>query len=155
MDVSKRQICWRTRSDESQVEIADIQLIIFIIEKEKMSSINAKEMELKCTTKWDIYKIFAITGEIYLPLMNQINWDFIRDLLSGDKLGSPSPSPLKYIEGNRVKIIDVPHIDKLYVTDLPQFASNYWNIRRYIPEYKCEKYLSRKWIWNISKFLTV
>ena len=86
-----------------------------------MSSIDIMEMALKCTTKSEVYKVLTITGGIYLPPVDQINWDFIRDLLLGDKLVSPFSSPLKYIEGNRVKIIDFPHIDGLRVTDLLQF----------------------------------
>ena len=130
-----------------------------------MSSIDVREMALKCTTKSEVYKVLTITGGIYLPPADQINWDFIRDLLFDDKLLYPFSSPLKYmseswiktslkyIEGNRVKIIESPHIEWLCVTDLLQFESNQWNIRRYMPEYECEKYPSQKWIWNISKML--
>ena len=116
-----------------------------------MSSIDVREMALKCTTKSEVYKVLTTTGEIYLPPVDQINWDFIRDLLSGDKLVSFYESPLKYIDGNNVKIINVPHIEGLRVPDLLEFASKHWDISRYMPEYECEKYPSRKWIWNVSK----
>ena len=58
------------------------------MEEQKMSSIDVREMALKCTTKSEVYKVLTTTGEIYLPPVDQINWDFIRDLLSGDKLVS-------------------------------------------------------------------
>ena len=43
---------------------------------------------LKCTTKAEVYKVSTITGGIYLPPIEQINSDFIREILSGDKLVS-------------------------------------------------------------------
>ena len=71
-----------------------------------MSSI-IREMAFKCT-KSKVNKVLTFTWGIYLPPVDQISWDFIRDLLSVDKLVSPFSSPLKNIERNRVKTIDVP-----------------------------------------------
>ena len=56
------------------------------MEEEKMSTIDVREMALKCTTKDKVYKILTTTCEVYLPPIDKINWDFIRDKLSGDKL---------------------------------------------------------------------
>ena len=39
-----------------------------------------------CTTKEEVYRVLATSGEIYLPPVQQTNWDFIIDILSRDKL---------------------------------------------------------------------
>ena len=58
------------------------------MEEEKMSTIDVREMSLKCTTKNKVYKVLTTIGEVYLPPIDKINWNFIRDILSGDKLVS-------------------------------------------------------------------
>ena len=55
------------------------------MEEEKQNIFDVKEMALKWTTKGEIYKVLTTTGEIYLPPIDQINWDYIRDILWGDK----------------------------------------------------------------------
>ena len=57
---------------------------------------------------------------------------------------------LKYIDYNQVKIIDVRHIEGLHIPVILAFTSRHWDINSYLPEYECEKYLSRKWIWNVD-----
>ena len=117
-----------------------------------MSSIDVREMALKWTTKAEVYKVLTTTGGIYLPSVDQINWDFIRDILSGEKLVSFHLTR-KYIEWSKIKIFELPHIEGLRIPDLLEFASKHWAINKYMPEYECEKYPSRKWIWNVSEFL--
>ena len=56
------------------------------MEEEDKSLIDVREMSLKCTSKREVYKVLSITGNVYLPPESQINSDFIRDILSGDKL---------------------------------------------------------------------
>ena len=63
------------------------------MEEEKVSTIEVREMALKCTTKAEVYKVLTITGGVYLPPMDQTNCDYIRDILSGDKLVSTSSYP--------------------------------------------------------------
>ena len=58
------------------------------MEEEKLSTIDVREMALKCTTKEEVYKVLTTTGGVYLPPVEQTNWDFIRDILWGDKLVS-------------------------------------------------------------------
>ena len=58
------------------------------MEEEKLRTIDVREIALKCTTKAEVYKVLTIIGGIYLPPIEQINSDFIRDILSGDKLVS-------------------------------------------------------------------
>ena len=60
--------------------------MIINMEEEKLVNIDVREMALKSTTKAEIYKVLTTTGEIYLLPVDQINYDFIRDILSGDKL---------------------------------------------------------------------
>ena len=47
----------------------------------------------------EVYKVLTTTGEVYFPSIDQINLDFIMDLLWGDKL----VSSLSYSEVHRVK----------------------------------------------------
>ena len=62
-------------------------LMIINMEEEKLANIDVREMALKSTKKAEIYKVLTTTGEINLiPPVDQINSDFIRDILSGDKL---------------------------------------------------------------------
>ena len=63
-------------------------------EKDKMCTLDAREMALKCSTKGEVYKVLSVTGAMHLPPVEQVNWDFVRDLLCGDKLVSLS---IKYI----------------------------------------------------------
>ena len=59
------------------------------MEEEKLTKIDVREMALKCTTKAEIYKVLVNCGRVYLSPVDQINDDFISDILSGDKLVSP------------------------------------------------------------------
>ena len=120
------------------------------MEEEKQNIIDVREMALKWTTKGEIYKVLTTTGEIYLPPIDQINWDYIRDILWGDKPEVVEIN-LKYISWNEVKIIEVPHIEGLRIPEILNFARRHWNIGKYLPEYEWEKYSSRKWIWNVGK----
>ena len=58
------------------------------MEEEKLSTIDESEIALKCTTKAEVYKVLTITGGVCLPPIEQINSDFVRDILTGDKLVS-------------------------------------------------------------------
>ena len=58
------------------------------MEEEKSAVIDVREMALKCTTKDEVYNVLSTTGGIYLPPVEQVNWDFIRDILCGNKLVS-------------------------------------------------------------------
>ena len=122
------------------------------MEDEKLSSIDVREMALKWTTKAEVYKVLNTTGGIYLPPVDQINWDFIRDILSWGQAGKLSFNlevhRMKQSKNNRTASYrSIAH------TDLQEFASKHWAINKYMPEYECEKYHSRKWIWNVSEFL--
>ena len=57
-------------------------------EEDKMSILDARDMALKCSTKGQVYKVLSVTEAMHLPPVEQVNWDFIRDLLRGDKLVS-------------------------------------------------------------------
>ena len=52
---------------------------------ENTETIDARELALKWSTKEEVYKVLTISGNVYLPPVQQINCDFIRDLLWGDK----------------------------------------------------------------------
>ena len=58
------------------------------MEEEKSVFIDVREIALKCTTKGEVYKVLSTTGGVFLPPVEQVNWDFIRDILCGDKLVS-------------------------------------------------------------------
>ena len=49
------------------------------------SSIDIRELSLKWTSKRKVYQTLAVTGNVYLPPIDQVNWDFISDVLTGDK----------------------------------------------------------------------
>ena len=55
------------------------------MEDENMSYVDVREMALKWSTKSEVYKVMTITVNVYLPPVDQINSDFIRDILWGDK----------------------------------------------------------------------
>ena len=55
------------------------------MEGENMSFIDVRDMVLKWSTKAEEYKALTITGNIYIPLVDQINSDYIRDILWRDK----------------------------------------------------------------------
>ena len=55
------------------------------MEDENMSYVDVREMALKWSTKSEVYKVMTITGNVYFPPVDQINSDFIRDILWGDK----------------------------------------------------------------------
>ena len=69
------------------------------MEEEKLDNIDIRELARKSTTKAEVYKVLTTTGGIYLPPVDQINSDFIRDILAGDKLVSHS----SYCSVHRVK----------------------------------------------------
>ena len=140
------------RTDTSQVWIISSKLIIIFMEEEKLSSIDFREMALKWTTKAEVYKVLTTTGGIYLPPVDQINWDSIRDILSEEKLVSLYLTR-EYVEWSKIKIIELPHIEGLRIPDQLEFGSKHWAFNKYMPEYEYEKYPSRKWIWNVSEFL--
>ena len=56
------------------------------MEEEKFSTVDVREIVLKCTTKCEIYKVLTTTGGVYLPPVEQTNCDIIRDIICGDKL---------------------------------------------------------------------
>ena len=55
------------------------------MEEEKMPFIDVREMALKCTSKAEVCRVLTTTAGVYLPPLDQINWDFARDILSGEK----------------------------------------------------------------------
>ena len=99
-----------------------------------------------------LYKVLTTTGEVYPPSVDQIKADFIMDLLWGDKLVSRQ-SYSKVHRVKYVKIIEVPHIEGLRIPEILEFASKHWRIDKYMPDNDSEKYPSRKWIWNVGKWL--
>ena len=58
------------------------------MEEEILAKIDVREMALKCSTKVYVYKVLVISGGIYLSSVDQINGEFIRNILSGEKLVS-------------------------------------------------------------------
>ena len=56
------------------------------MEMENMSMVDVREIALKWSTKAEVYKVLTITGNVYLPPVYQINSNFIRNVLWGEKL---------------------------------------------------------------------
>ena len=50
-------------------------------EEGKMCILHAREMELKCSTKVEVYKVLSVIEAIFLLPVEQVNWDFVRDIL--------------------------------------------------------------------------
>ena len=42
-------------------------------EEDKMCTLDAREMALKCSTKGEVYKVLSVTGAMYLPPVEQVN----------------------------------------------------------------------------------
>ena len=59
--------------------------IIDYMEPRNTETIDVIELALKWSTKEEVYKVLTISGKVYLPPVQQVNWDFIHDLLWGDK----------------------------------------------------------------------
>ena len=57
---------------------------------------------------------------------------------------------MKFVEADRVKIIEVPHIEGLRIPEMLAFVGEHCEIGKYLPDYDWEKYPSRKWIWNVG-----
>ena len=60
------------------------------MEKDKIKTLDVREMALKWTTKAEVDKKLTITGGVYLAPMDQTNCDYVREILNGDKLVSTS-----------------------------------------------------------------
>ena len=58
------------------------------MEEEKFNSVDVRELALKWISKREEYQTLWVTGNIYLPSCDQINSDYVSDVLSGDKLVS-------------------------------------------------------------------
>ena len=63
------------------------------MEQDSMETLDVKEIAMKWSTKEEIYKVLTVTVNIYLPSVEQINWDFIRDISRGDTLVSHRLNP--------------------------------------------------------------
>ena len=46
--------------------------------------VDVRELALKWSSKEEVYKVHTITGKVYLPPVQQVNWDFINDLMWGE-----------------------------------------------------------------------
>jgi hypothetical protein len=46
---------------------------------------NVKELGVKCQSKKDMYKVLQVTGRIFLPPIEQANYQFIAQLVTGEK----------------------------------------------------------------------
>ena len=44
-------------------------------EEDKMCILDAREMALKWSTKAEVFKVLSVTGAMYLPPVEQVNWD--------------------------------------------------------------------------------
>ena len=61
-----------------------------------MSSVDVRVMALNCTGGSEVYKVLTLTGNVYLPPMQQINSDFIRNIMWGEKLVTSISDSLVY-----------------------------------------------------------
>jgi hypothetical protein len=52
------------------------------MEKEDLT---VNEMALRARSKKEMYQFLQVEGEIYLPPSSQVNWDYVADILSGEK----------------------------------------------------------------------
>ena len=63
-----------------------IVLSALLMKEEKFGIMDVREIDLKCITNGEVYKVLTTTGGVYLPSVEQTSCDFIRDILCGDKL---------------------------------------------------------------------
>ena len=110
------------------------------MEEEKAGSIDVRQMALKWTTKAEVYKVLTTSGGVYLLPIDQVNWDFIRDIIFN----------LKVYRVKQYKNHWSSLIEGLRIPDLLEFAEKHWPIEQFMPDYNCEKYPSRNWIWNVG-----
>ena len=60
------------------------------MEEKKLRIFDGREMILKWTTKTEVYKELTIACGVYLPLIDQTNYDYVRDILCRGKFVSTS-----------------------------------------------------------------
>ena len=120
------------------------------MEEEKSVFIDVREIALKWTTNVKYTRYYQQQVESFFLL-----WSKWTEISSGTFSVEINlwvvTLILKCIDCNQVKIIEVPHIEGLRIPEILTFARRHWNIDSYLPEYECEKYPSRKWIWNVGK----
>ena len=81
---------------------------------------------------------------IYLPPISYANQKKLRGIGDDEKL---------FIRCSQVKIVKVPHIKGLEVSNIRQFGNENGNILDYLPEYVYSKEPNRVWIWNLVNTL--
>ena len=124
-------------------QIETVPTFIQIIEDLSIIKLNGRRKACKSwckrngtqiTTKAEIYKVLVTSGSIYLTPVDQTNGDFIRDILSRNKLVRHK-FIFKYGDWNKVRIIEEPHIEGLHIPELLKFAEKHWAIEKYMPDY--------------------
>ena len=68
----------------------------------------------------------------------------MRELMHGSK---------QYIKLHKVKVIQVPQYEGLFVKDILKFAKTKVDIDEYLLEFEYNKEPNRQWLWNLVKSL--
>ena len=118
--------------------------------------LNWTEAAMKGRTKREIYRILQMKGKFCLPPESQTNSDFIHDIMVGKK----RVSIRNVLHWLGVKMHDVvmthaPHIQGLRVFQIISMAKQHWNIDQYLPEFKDDKLLSREFVVNVGKNISI
>ena len=52
---------------------------------EELEEVNIQKMAVHCRLKKEVYDILTLRGNVYLPKIQDINSDFISDIIQGRK----------------------------------------------------------------------
>ena len=102
------------------------------------------DVAAKWRSKKELYSVLTIEGDLFLPPIADWNQGYLRSIWNGDKL---------CIKWSDVKVIKVPHLEGLQVKKIIDFASEYFNVQQYIPDYEYTKEPNRDWICNLVNTL--
>ena len=102
------------------------------------------DLSIKCKSKNELYNLLIREGKIFLPPAKDWTQKFMRELMHSEK---------RHIKLNKVRVIQVPQYEGLYVKDIIKFAKTKIRIKEYLPEFEYHKDPNRQWLCNLINFL--
>ena len=99
---------------------------------------------IKCKSKNELYNLLSREGKIFLPPAKDWTQKFMRELMHSEK---------RHIKLNKVRVIQVPQYEGLYVKDIIKFAKTKIRIEEYLPEFEYHKDPNRQWLCNLINSL--
>ena len=120
----------------------------FIINKHLKMDVDHEftiaDLSAKCKSKTELFNLLSREGKIFLPPAKDWTRQFMRELMHGTK---------QHIKLHKVKVIQVPQYEGLFVKDILKFAKTKVDIDEYLPEFEYNKEPNRQWLWNLVNSL--